>query len=69
MADFVRELIDLLSNQPQTTWERTIRLRYGGEERYIQKRDPDYTERVRQLRAAGVPERTAYRRASPGRYK
>lgn len=58
-TDFVREMIALLEQTPRTAWDVTVRMRYGGESRYIARRDPLPTETVRQWVQMGVSARTA----------
>ena len=57
--DFVKEMIALLERTPRTAWDSTVRMTYGGESRYIARRDPMPAEQVRRLMQIGYSERTA----------
>jgi len=58
-GDFVKEMVALLETTPRTAWEIRIRAQFGGEARYVARRDPMPAQQVREWVAMGVAARTA----------
>lgn len=62
--DFAAQLVELLSGLPPEEWKQAIHDNFGGRSRYIYRTPPERRAVVRELVEAGVPERTARRKAN-----
>jgi hypothetical protein len=57
--DFVQRLLNVIGQTPRDGWETRVREEFGGTSYYVPRRSPQPTEQVRELRRAGIAERTA----------